>query len=34
MGEKETLACKPHDFKKLLSPTSAASDLCFDVSVD
>ena len=33
-GRERTLACKPHDFKKLLSPTSAASDLCFDVSVD
>ena len=32
---KKPLPANPqNDFKKLLSPTSAASDLCFDVSVD
>ena len=33
-GKKETLACKPHDFEKLLSPTNAASDWCGAGSVD
>ena len=33
-GKKETLAHKPHDFEKLSSPTSAASDWCGVGSVD
>ena len=33
-GKKETLARKPHDFEKLRSPTSAASDCCGAGSVD
>ena len=28
------LACKPHDFEKLHSPTNAASDWCGAGSVD
>ena len=27
-GAKEMLACKPHDFEKLCSPTNAAFDWC------
>ena len=34
VGEKETLARKPHDFEKLRSPTNAASDWCGAVSVN
>ena len=33
-GKKKTLACKPHDFEKLRSPTNAASDWCGAGSVD
>ena len=33
-GAKETLASKPHDFEKLLSPTNAAFDWCSAGSVD
>ena len=33
-GVKETLACKPHDFEKLRSPTNAAFDWCGAGSVD
>ena len=32
--EEKTLACKPHDFEKLHSPTNAASDWCGAGSVD
>ena len=33
-GEKEKLACKPHDFEQLRLPTNIASDWCGAVSVD